>query len=157
MPACDSCAKNVRKRQWCHNNCGAKLCPDCEKLPEGWPADVTYVHRDFGHGVKWAINQCRFCRRRGEPMTGAEFKKLGVGDWFWVLWCKDGNPEDLRFNCPQRIVEYQEDGAILTADWSFTSRARKGFDNEWGAPDRDDHNSHDTSRGAAYFFHFLES
>jgi len=86
-------------------------------------------------------------------MTGEQFRKLDVGDWFWVVYAKDGNPDDLRFNCPQRIVEFQDADTILCADWSFTG-TRKGPDEEWGFPDLEDSNAHDTSRGDAYYFHF---
>jgi len=155
MPACNSCGSVVKKRQWCPNHCQAMLCADCAKPPEGWPGSPQMVRTIIGQAVEWVANRCRFCYRRGEPLNGVEFKKLKVGDWFWVVWCKDDNPEYLRFNCPQRIVEVQETGRILCANWSF-GKPRTGWDNEWGSPDDDSYNAHDTSRGTAYYFRFLD-
>lgn len=83
----------------------------------------------------------------GKPMTGEEFKKLRPGDMFWVYWAKDHNPEDIRFNGPERVYEVYEEYSYVLTEYKC------GPGDQWEFPEDDDSNEADTSRGVAYYFH----
>jgi len=83
---------------------------------------------------------------KGEPMNRAEFRSLKPGDWFWVYWAKDDNPEDVRFNNPEQVLEFvpgvgRKKGYVRTEDA------------DWEEPIDETGNDADTSRGYAYYYH----
>ena len=161
MASCNSCGGASKRRQACVKFCGAMLCRDCAATPEGLEEFVNE------HDLKaMKVNRCRWCRRKGDPLTGADVRKLQVGDWLWAYYCKDHNPEDVRVNGPYKIVEIHHDSEakfphpyMLAIGWAFEADNDRNlpWDHqlEWPSVDDTDRTEFDvSSRGVITYYKF---
>jgi hypothetical protein len=64
--------------------------------------------------------------RRGERLSEEDLEKVKPGDYVWVYWCKDDNPEDCRWNhaVPVTAIETDSRGMKSMLDdegynWNF--------------------------------------
>lgn len=79
-------------------------------------------------------------RTRGGEMNGSEFKNLQPGDWLWIYYAKDDDPNRVMIDGSVQVKSVF-DGGLNTKD------------DEWNAPWADDVNMDDTSRGFAHYYH----